>query len=125
VNSCLWNGYALPPNALSMECRKALQLAEDKVSGADVAKRERGDVMGYLQGYEGKGDVEIDQAWNELQNAMNNWPKFNSAHEGFAVLKEEVDELWEHVKTNQKNRDLKAMALRFAYEICNEESGRK
>lgn len=37
------------------------------------------------------------------------WPGFNSAHEGFAVLKEEVDELWDHVKVNQKRRDLTAM----------------
>lgn len=37
------------------------------------------------------------------------WPGFNSAHEGFAVLKEEVDELWDHVKVNQKRRDLPAM----------------
>lgn len=37
------------------------------------------------------------------------WPDFNSAHEGFAILQEEVDELWDHVKTNQKRRDLPAM----------------
>lgn len=91
--------------------------------------------MGYLQGYDGPGDAEIDMAWRELQKCLTNWPTFNSAHEGFAVLKEEVDELWEHVKTNQKKRDLPAMkkeaiqiaamALRFAHEVCNEERGRK
>lgn len=72
---------------------------------------------------------------NELENATANWPVFNSAHEGFAVLQEEVDELWDHVKTNQKRRDLiamrkeaiqvAAMAIRFALEVCNEERGRK
>lgn len=71
----------------------------------------------------------------ELQQAMQNWPPFNSAHEGYAVLAEELDELWEHVKTNQKRRDLRAMrkealqvaamALRFAIEVCNDEAGRK
>lgn len=74
-------------------------------------------------------------ALHEVRQAMQNWPRFNSAHEGFAVLKEEVDELWEHVKTNQKKRDIAAMqkeciqvaamAIRFAAEICDEVNGRK
>jgi len=71
----------------------------------------------------------------EVMMAKEKWPTFNSAHEGFAVLKEEVDELWDHVKTNQKRRDIEAMrkeciqvaamAMRFALEICNEQAGRK
>lgn len=71
----------------------------------------------------------------ELKNARANWPGFNSAHEGFAILKEEVDELWDHVKTNQKRRDLvkmkaeaiqvAAMAIRFAEEVTDEINGRK
>lgn len=71
----------------------------------------------------------------ELVQAMQNWPPFNSAHEGYAVLAEELDELWQHVKTNQKRRDLRAMrkealqvaamALRFAIEVCNDDRGRK
>lgn len=71
----------------------------------------------------------------ELATAVLNWPKFNSAHEGFAVLAEEVDELWTHVKTNQKKRDLAemrkeaiqvaAMAIRFAAEVTDEVTGRK
>lgn len=71
----------------------------------------------------------------ELLFARANWPRFNSAHEGFAVLKEEVDELWDHVKVNQTKRDLgamqkeavqvAAMAVRFAQEVCNEHDGRK
>lgn len=89
--------------------------------------------MGYLQGYD---DCEsANEAVRDLRQARDNWPKFNSAHEGFAVLREEVDELWEHVKTNQKRRDLEkmrkeaiqvaAMALRFAEECCDEKTGRK
>ena len=71
----------------------------------------------------------------EVESARSNWPEFNSAHEGFAILKEEVDELWDCVKTNQKRRDIEkmkveaiqvaAMAIRFAMEVCNEEVGRK
>lgn len=80
-------------------------------------------------------DVILSDVQAELFKAQTQWPEFNSAHEGFAVLKEEVDELWDHVKTNQKRRDLlamkkeaiqvAAMACRFAIEVCDEEAGRK
>ena len=78
---------------------------------------------------------ESDVAFHEACSASENWPPFNSAHEGFAVLMEEVDELWDHIKTKQKCRDLNAMrkealqvaamAIRFAVDVCNEEVGRK
>lgn len=77
----------------------------------------------------------LEKVGKELAWATANWPKFNSAHEGFAVLQEEFEELWEHVKTNQKKRDIEAMkkeaiqvaamACRFALEVCNEKDGRK
>lgn len=76
------------------------------------------------------GEVSAECEW-----AMVDWPPFNSAHEGYAVLLEEVEELWAHVKTNQKRRNLKemrkeaiqvaAMAIRFAIEVCDEQRGRK
>lgn len=34
---------------------------------------------------------------------------FNSAHEAFAVLLEEVDELWDEVRKKRENRDSVAM----------------
>lgn len=37
----------------------------------------------------------------ELKSARRNFPAIHSAHEGYAVLKEEVDELWEEVKGNK------------------------
>lgn len=71
----------------------------------------------------------------ELDQAQEAFPPFNSAHEGWAVLKEEFDELWGEVKINQKRRDLAkmrheavqvaAMAMRFIIDVCSEERGRK
>ncbi len=88
--------------------------------------------MSYIESILGENSA---KAFREASKAMEIWPAFNSAHEGFSILKEEVDELWEHVRTNQKKRDLEAMktealqvaamALRFATEVCNEETGRK
>jgi NTP pyrophosphatase (non-canonical NTP hydrolase) len=85
--------------------------------------------------HNGKLVIAAEQATDEAETAMFKWPAMNSAHEGFAVLAEEVDELWDHVKTNQTKRDLlamrkeaiqvAAMALRFAAECCDEETGRK
>lgn len=82
-----------------------------------------------------KSYMVLSLASSELDAATENWPPFNSAHEGYAVLLEELDELWQHVKTNQKKRDIAAMrkeaiqvaamALRFARDVCNEEVGRK
>ena len=60
----------------------------------------------------------------EYLRAVSKFGAFNNAHEGYAVLLEEVDELWENVKLNQKypNRNelmrdeaiqVAAMAIRF------------
>lgn len=80
-------------------------------------------------------DAVLKRIREEYDRAKSNWPPFNSAHEGLAVLEEEVHELKLHVYTNQKRRDLRkmqaeavqvaAMALRFATEVCDDERGRK
>jgi hypothetical protein len=55
----------------------------------------------------------------ELYTASKKFKPFNSSHEGFAVLLEEVDELWEEVKKNnlvgarREAIQVAAMALRF------------
>lgn len=91
-------------------------------------------MTGSVTKQEQKAQLMQDVAF-ELDQAVRNWPPFNSAHEGYAVLLEEMDELWDHVKTNQRRRDLlkmqaeaiqvAAMAVRFALEVCSEETGRK
>jgi hypothetical protein len=80
-------------------------------------------------------DEVIADVEDELYGALEYWPKFNSAHEGYAILQEEVDELWDQVKINQKKRELHkmyseakqvaAMAMRFMIDVCNEEDIRK
>jgi NTP pyrophosphatase (non-canonical NTP hydrolase) len=71
----------------------------------------------------------------EVASAEAKWPAMNSAHEAYAVLLEEVGELWDHVKTNQKRRDVDAMrteaiqvaamAVRFVRDVCDLHRGRK
>lgn len=46
---------------------------------------------------------------DELAAARENFRDMASAHEGYAVLAEEVDEMWDQVKVNQKRRDPGAM----------------
>lgn len=80
-------------------------------------------------------DKTLTEICDELKFARANFNPHNSAHEGYAVLLEEVDELWDHVKTNQKRRDpaamrkeaiqVAAMAIRFAEECCDEVTCRK
>lgn len=58
------------------------------------------------------------------------FPKFNSGHEGYAVILEELDELWLEVQANKgdpRERNAKmykeakqvaAMAIRFMIDVC-------
>ena len=63
---------------------------------------------------------------DEFKRASSKHGGFNSAHEGYAVLLEEVDELWEEVKKRQPDparmreeaTQVAAMALRFLVDIC-------
>lgn len=64
----------------------------------------------------------IDQ---ELETATRRFDGFHSPHEGWAVIKEELDELWEHVRANTgRDRDamvecvqIATMALRYVYDL--------
>ena len=70
-------------------------------------------------------------AWRELCRARDQHTKFNSEHEGWAVIMEEVDELWDEIKKKKEKRDKKilmkeaiqisAMAMRFASDLCPKE----
>jgi hypothetical protein len=49
---------------------------------------------------------EVDQ---ELTRAMAHYPRMNSAHEAYAVILEEVEELWQEIKVKQAHHDHAAM----------------
>lgn len=67
----------------------------------------------------------------ELVGARKQFPPMQSAHEGWAILFEEVDELWTEVKGNKRDMvvykaamrkeaiQVAAMALAFIMEVCD------
>ena len=66
--------------------------------------------------------------WDEVRRAEAKYPPFNSTHEGYAVIAEELDELWDAVKGNDHNQAIReavhvaAMAVRFLRDIGAEPS---
>ena len=64
---------------------------------------------------------------DEYRRAQRLFPNFNSPHEAWAVIWEEVDELWQHVRSHHAQRDnaamlkealqVGAMAMRFILDI--------
>lgn len=64
----------------------------------------------------------------ELERAEEKFAKFNSNHEGYAVILEELDELWEFVKHHDPDVkrmrkeaiQVAAMAIRFVKDRCSE-----
>lgn len=67
----------------------------------------------------------------EYDRATSKFTEFNTPHEGYAVILEELDELWELIKTNRGGSDaamdealqIVIMALRYIVDldpqICN------
>lgn len=76
-----------------------------------------------------KLNVIIKKVNAEFKLATNKYGKFHSAHEGYAILLEEVEELWDNIKLNQdkpeRNRliqeeaiQVAAMAIRLIFDCC-------
>ena len=73
--------------------------------------------------------VLMTEVLNELIRATRINKPFNSSHEGYAVILEEVDELWAEVRKRRAERDkgrmreeciqIAAMAVRFINDICD------
>lgn len=66
---------------------------------------------------------------DELERAYKKFPRQQaSAHEGYAVLREELDELWDEIKNKNcsigrmrmEAIQVAAMAIRLIYDICDD-----
>jgi ADP-dependent phosphofructokinase/glucokinase len=70
----------------------------------------------------------FSEVFEEVQRARNLYTAFNSNHEGYATLLEELDELWDEIKKNKPREwteemrkeaiQVAAMAVRFIYDRC-------
>ena len=53
----------------------------------------------------------INDSLIELKNAKKNFYDYHSYHEGYAVIKEELDELWDIIKGSQSKEDMYSEAI--------------
>ena len=68
-----------------------------------------------------------NEAAGELVRACVKHKPMHGAHEGYAVILEELDELWDEVKAQTPDKtkmrkealQVAAMALRFVWDICD------
>lgn len=72
----------------------------------------------------------LREVMTELNTATDAFAPFNSPHEGYAILQEEVDELWDLVKRKTPHEfctvddmrgeaiQIAAMAIRFIIDCC-------
>lgn len=73
-----------------------------------------------------KKDI-LDEILFEALRARGTWPPYNSYHEGYAVLKEEIEELWDAVKRKPRDHNhireeaiqVGAVILLFITDLCN------
>lgn len=77
--------------------------------------------------YNDSADTIFDEVARELVRATAKFGPMHSAHEGYAILKEEVDELWDDIKTNAPLVDqrkeaiqIAAMAIRFILDVTRD-----
>ncbi len=68
-------------------------------------------------------DLALSLVREEVIRAIKKFPEFNSSHEGYAVIAEELDELWDEVKRDRPDLareeavQVAAMAVRFLTDI--------
>lgn len=65
----------------------------------------------------------------ELQGASEKFSNFHNSHEGYAVMREELDELWDEIKSKSGTRfncykeaiQVGAMAIRFVRDLLGDQ----
>lgn len=70
----------------------------------------------------------VSDAVKEYDKARTKFAPYKSAHEGYAVILEELDELWDEVRAHDHDRvkmraeaiQVASTALAFAAELCND-----
>lgn len=68
-------------------------------------------------------DAVLSEVRAEVERAMGKFGTFASPHEGYAVIQEEVDELWHEVKHGSRTSahpeavQVAAMAVRFLVDL--------
>lgn len=67
----------------------------------------------------------INAVRDEIERARMKHPNYHSAHEGYAVILEELDELWDEVKADSSKDRMReeaiqvaATAIRFIEDVC-------
>ncbi len=71
-------------------------------------------------------DKVLDDVRSELLSAVDKFPRLYSDHEGYSVILEELDELWDDIKSKDATIEDKrkeavqvaAMAVRFILDRC-------
>lgn len=57
------------------------------------------------------------KVYNEYKRARTYFPPFNSGHEGYAVLLEEVQELWNEIKKSKDSRRINSRMITECIQI--------
>lgn len=93
-----------------------MELSDDRRAGMGALDR-----IGSLE-------LGLDAVRLELAAAISQHAEFNSPHEGHSVIREEMEELWEHVRADTGRSpearteaiQIAAMAVRYAAEVCSD-----
>lgn len=113
----------------------ALTQGEVKGNAGDISDDSLYVHLPYTNNIDASTRVVVRDVLTEINNARANWPRYYNAHEAVAIVQEEMLELWDEVRINQKRRDpakmrkeaiqVAATALRMADEVCDEITIRK